>query len=247
MDGILTIVDVGAANGYLDENWNANIRLITFEPDPRSALNSVNSDNTHNMVFNAALGSIEGVKKLNLMRKKEVSSFLEPNRKYLDLFPDYERWDIVDEISLNVKTLDSLKDRIGDIDFIKLDTQGTELDILKGSNKSLDCCLALEVEVEFLELYTGQPLFGDICSFLSQKGFEFYDFLTEYRYGRKKLNRKGQLAFADALFLRAPENVFERFGKNTDKINKYLTICEHFGKNDLVEVVCDYRKKRHDN
>jgi|SaaInlStandDraft_3_1057020.scaffolds.fasta_scaffold12874_3 FkbM family methyltransferase len=247
MNNVLTIVDVGAANGYLTANWDSKVRLITFEPDPRSALDLEGPVNTHgDMVFNTALGSIEETKKLNLMRKKEVSSFLEPNRQYLNLFPDSERWDIVDKISLSVKSLDSLKKKIGNIDFIKLDTQGTELDILKGASKSLDCCLALEIEVEFLELYTGQPLFGDICNFLSHKGFEFYDFLTEYRYGRRKLDRKGQLAFADALFMRTPENIFDCFGKNPDKINKYLTICEHFGKTDLAEIVYDYKKCHND-
>jgi hypothetical protein len=194
------------------------------------------------LIFNTALGSVKGEKKLYLMRKKEVSSFFKPNRQYLDLFPDSERWDIIDSLSLNIKSLDDLKEEIGDIDFIKLDTQGTELDILMGANKSLSSCLALEVEVEFLELYHEQPLFGDVCKFLSKQGFEFYDFLTEYRYGRKELNRKGQLAFADALFIRPPEDVFTRFGGNIGKINKYITICEHFGKHDLVEVICDHQK-----
>lgn len=104
----------------------------------------------------------------------------------------------------------------------------------------LETTLGVESEVEFLELYENQPLFGDVCKFMNDNGFEFYDFVVEYRYGRKELNRKGQLAFADALFLRTPEWVCENYlNKVIDeyKVWNYIKICTVYNKLDLIEVV----------
>lgn len=79
-------------------------------------------------------------------------------------------------------------------------------------------------------------MFGDVCQYLSNEGFEFYDFITEYRYGRKELNRKGQLAFADALFLRTPEYVHKFL---PSAATKYLYVCAAYNKYDLIEVSKD--------
>ena len=46
--------------------------------------------------------------------------------------------------------------------YIKIDTQGSELDILKGSTNSIRFALALQIEVEFEALYADQPLFPQI-------------------------------------------------------------------------------------
>ena len=54
-------------------------------------------------------------------------------------------------------------------DLIKLDTQGSELDILKSlSSKQLDEVIYIEIEAEFIELYKNQPLFRDIDLYLSK-------------------------------------------------------------------------------
>jgi len=71
----------------------------------------------------------------------------------------------------------------GDLDFIKLDTQGSELDILKGSDKILRSPLiGLEIEMEFISLYKDQPLFGDVVNFLGSKNFQFIDFIHLQRW-----------------------------------------------------------------
>lgn len=225
----LRILDIGAANFKIDDRWinlNHIIEPILFEPDPRSYKRLKESGFE---VYNSALGNEEGIKTLNLTQKPACSSFLEPNMAYLSNFPDSERWHIVDRIGVNSKKLDSFD---LNVDFIKIDTQGTELEILKGGVKTLRKVLGLELEVSFIDIYKNQPLFGDVCSFLSEYGFEFYDFAVEYRYGRMDLNRKGQLAFADALFLRNPENLLET---NRNKISVYKTIAKAYGKEDLIQ------------
>ena len=227
----LSILDIGAANFKMDDRWcflGQEIETILFEPDLRSYKELLK---TGKKVYNYALGSSSQKLKLNMTRKPECSSILTPNMHYLAKFPQKERWDIIDKIDIEIKPLDYFK---LDVDFIKLEVQGFELEILKGATSTLEKVLGLEVEVSFVEIYKNQPLFGDLCQFLTKLGFEFIDFITEYRYGRKELNRKGQLAFADALFLRSPENIIDT---NINKTNNYMTIAKAFSKEDLIHAL----------
>lgn len=144
----IVIVDVGAANGFNSQAWTKYkdfLKIVMFEPDQRSFQNILKSEKC--MIFNSALGEKQGQKKLNLTRKPEVSSFYEPNRKYLDLFPNKSRWDILNVIDIKTEPLDFFFEEIGVMDFIKLDTQGSELEILRGAKQILKGCLGIEVEV----------------------------------------------------------------------------------------------------
>lgn len=239
----IRILDVGSANQRFSGGLSniQNKYIIGFEPDKRT-LNNVLQEN--GKVLPVALSGTNDRRALYLTRKPECSSFYKPNRSYLDLFPNKGRWDIVGEEVFECHTLNSLKNEIGNPDFIKIDTQGSELEILEGGvGEVLDSLLGIECEVEFISIYNDQPLFGDVCKFLKTQGFEFYDFVTEYRYGRKNLDRSGQLAFADALFLRTPEYMFKKFKQgfySMDKIEKYQIIVNSYGKYDLSEVLGEY-------
>lgn len=224
----IILADIGAANYSIDSRWlglKHELDVILFEPDQRSCQELINQGFT---TYPHALYKEAEKKTLYLTKKPQCSSFYKPNMSFLGNFPDAERWNITDEVELDVIALDSLN---LNIDFIKIDTQGSELDILKGAVETLKRVLGAELEVSFSEIYTSQPLFGEVCAFMKSQGFEFYEFPTEYRYGRKKLDRLGQLAFADALFLRTPENIIKT---NPEKIEKYNTIAKAYGKEDIL-------------
>ena len=65
---------------------------------------------------------------------------------------------------------------IDDIDFIKIDVQGAELPVLQNARRALSGAVVVQVEVEFVELYQGQPLFADVDLFLRAQGFQFHTF-----------------------------------------------------------------------
>lgn len=237
------LLDIGAANQRFSEALNSikSKYIISFEPDERSVDSQACSGS--GLVYPYALAGKEEFRTFYLTRKPECSSLYKPNRAYVDLLPDSARWDIVKQERVFCKTLNSFSDEISDIDFINIDVQGAEYEILQAGNLILEKCLGLEVEVEFIEIYKNQPLFGDVLSLLAVNGFEFYEFVTEYRYGRKELNRKGQLAFADALFLRTPEYVFDMYRKklwNVAKVNKYKKLVCAYGKDDLSDAFDEY-------
>ena len=235
----ISLLDVGAADGA-DDRWSLFRRYIDYfgvEPDARSANSVLNTDSKSDYhsesLITRALWHSPGEVTLNLCRKPMVSSIYEPNRIFLDLFPDAMRNDIVDNVKLLCETVDNIaKESETDFDVIKLDVQGAELDVLRGATSALRTAIAIEIEVEFCEIYKGQPLFDQIFSYLREHGFEFIDFLFIYRWSPDQFNGIGQSTFADALFMPAPETISK--SRDEDAIRKYAVVCTIYERGDLL-------------
>ncbi len=205
----LRLVDVGAADG-LSKRWRPIARaldVIAFEPDARSDAQT-SADGARTTVVPKAAAETERESKLWLTRKPRCSSLLHPNADVIDRFPDAERYGVVDEAMVACTSVDAaLKSLHGSthFDFIKIDTQGTELDVLRGASEGLRTCLGIETEVEFLPLYEGAAPFRDIDAFVSEHGLELYDLRRTY-FRRKDatsaIQKRGQLVFGDALYFR---------------------------------------------
>ena len=97
-------------------------------------------------------------------------------------------------------------------DILSLDVQGMEYEVLQGAKKVLKSnVLAIITEIEFLPLYKGQKLFGDIFSLLKDKGFHFVKFLkiAEFSPYRAAIGLRGEgfQSWGDALFFRKIEDI----------------------------------------
>nr|WP_315425011.1 FkbM family methyltransferase [uncultured Pedobacter sp.] len=66
-------------------------------------------------------------------------------------------------------------------DFIKIDTQGFELEILKGAAKTLQSAKAVLLEVSFLNIYKGAPLAYEVIAFMEKNSFVVYDICSLMR------------------------------------------------------------------
>lgn len=102
---------------------------------------------------------------------KFTSSLYKPNAAVLSMFENLgELSQVVQESRVQTRRLDDLPE-VAECDWLLLDVQGAELDVLRGAEKLLSNVLVVETEVELLPLYEGQPMFGDVDCFLRQRGF----------------------------------------------------------------------------
>ncbi|WP_053068398.1 FkbM family methyltransferase [Synechococcus sp. GFB01] len=138
-----------------------------------------------------------------------TSSLYTPARATIDLFPALgELMQVEKRVPLRTRRLDDLEEA-RPADFLKLDVQGAEGMVLEHATETLKDVAVLQSEVEFVELYEGQPLFADVDALLRRQGFCFLRFA--YTMGRpfRPLQLAAnpnaaisQLLWADAIYVR---------------------------------------------
>ena len=210
----LVLVDVGARGG-LRNNWvpaRRHLTLIGFEPDPRECRQlqeRAKAAGNGDLFYNTALHNRRGPVTLYLARDRGLSSIFKPDRGFLDTFPEADRFDTTEVQEMQADTLDSVlaAGGVSDVDFIKADTQGSELHVLEGAAGLLAASVVgVEVEVEFSPIYIGQPLFADVDQFMRARGFHLFDLRPCYwkrTAGRAVGGPRGQMIWADALYCRS--------------------------------------------
>lgn len=206
----VVLVDVGARDG-IDSRWkpfHQHLDVIAFEPDPFECERLNRSNWPYPIKFMPlALGATDGEKvTLNICKNPGCSSLLRPNLALCRDFPYGQQMEVVGQHHMTLSRLDSVCSVQPDV--IKVDTQGTELDILRGAGALLDHTMAVELEVEFAPQYEGQPLFGDIDSYMRQRGFMLRGLRRSYWRNAADYAHAhgGQLIHGDALYLR-PERM----------------------------------------
>jgi FkbM family methyltransferase len=85
---------------------------------------------------------------------------------------------------------------IDQIDIIKLDLQGGEMDALKGAGDMVATAMIVFIEVCFLRIYEDSALFSDLDMFLRSKGFDLYQV-----YDLVRSPSDGRLLHGDAMFV----------------------------------------------
>ena len=150
------VVDVGAHNGSSIERFNSllnNPKIYSFEANPNLASSLVERyKGSKIQVFNMAVGHTKGRLQFNVHKTSTgSSSFLDfnPTQKFSTRRELNEQ--TVEKIIVEVTTLDlnfyTEEFNRKDIDYLKIDTQGTELDVLRGARNLLE-----NQKIKFIEL-----------------------------------------------------------------------------------------------
>lgn len=130
-----------------------------------------------NIILNAAgLGAEEGVLKLNHFEQDQMCSFLPLDNGQRN---PYAGEAVVNSSEVPVWTLDEYakKHSLGAIDLLKIDTQGYDLQVLKGADALLTAGKVsfIMLEINFIPLYVGQPAFFELDAFLNKRGYALVD------------------------------------------------------------------------
>jgi FkbM family methyltransferase len=111
---------------------------------------------------------------LHCCKNPGCSSLRIPNNVLLKRYPGIRDWfEVTKTIHVKPKAISEVvrEQRIEIPDTVKIDIQGCEYEALRGFGDLLSGISAVECEVQFLPVYEGQHLFGDICELLGSKGF----------------------------------------------------------------------------
>lgn len=185
----LTVVDGGARGGLRElRRLHSRVDLHAFEPEPEAcrALSALKGYRSVHPVP-AALSSRPGRAVLHVARKPSMSSLLEPDlaayRRHFGRMADYPAWaraiETVQHVEVDATTLDEWSRGAHHpwVHYLKLDTQGTELEVLRGARTLLTDARVSVVrcEVAFLPVYTSQVLFPQLTRFLKDEGYGLVD------------------------------------------------------------------------
>jgi FkbM family methyltransferase len=197
----ITIFDVGANVGQTIQRLRETFpepTIHAFEPgsDAFDALRERYFKMQSIDINNIALGDLPGNKEFIENTLSDMSSFLEP---------DEECWGTIKQRRrVEVTTIDQYcKERgIDKIDILKSDTQGFDLEVLKGAAHLLarHGIHLIYLEINFGRLYKKSARLDEIYAFLSEYGFDLVSFYKIYYIN-------GLAKWTDALFVNPQYNV----------------------------------------
>lgn len=192
-----------------------HLTIHGFDADP-DACSEANANlkarqvNWHEKHIPLALWNSVGKSTLYITKFPGCSSLYPPSESYIERFVgNSEMIKLVSTVEVETTTLDAFcqSEGVNEIDFIQLDVQGAELGVLEGASSILErSTLAIITEIEFTELYTGQPLFGDLDVHLRRQGFTLFDLGNMERDIRRmplaSSAHHGALIWSDAFYFR---------------------------------------------
>ncbi|MCQ4314775.1 FkbM family methyltransferase [Stutzerimonas zhaodongensis] len=195
----IVVVDVGCrwgfAERFLCEKCQSTFKIFGFDPDAAECarLQASYSHLPHGYVTCVPIGLAGSPGQRNLYVTKEPAcSSLHPPIQYLaEKYPALDCIGLQEIHTVDVTTLDlwAYKNNLQAIDYIKIDTQGSELEILKGGDSLIKTIRCIDIEVEFNPIYEGQTLFGETDTYLRSKGFVLWRLsnLVHYSLGGQQL------------------------------------------------------------
>ncbi len=175
------VLDIGGNKGqyydYLRHHVGYDGHIITFEPLAKNCEILAERERLDDKwrVFPIALGAVDEEKTINIMNYNTFSSFLTPTSSNTSEFDELNRVVAVENVS--VKTLDSIWNEIfhgcSNVGvYMKIDTQGYDIEVIKGALNSLQFICAMQVEASVIGIYDGIPPMFELIEYIRKYGYE---------------------------------------------------------------------------
>ena len=172
---LTAIVDVGANPIDGDPPYKAMLaaglcEVTGFEPQAHALAKLEQNKGPRERYLPYALG--DGTQRtLHVCKLEGMTSLLEPDPAHLALFNLFPIWgQVKEQIPVTTRKLDHVTE-IAALDFLKMDVQGGERDVLAHGRAKLKDTVAIQTEVSFVPLYKDQPSLGEMDLMLRELGF----------------------------------------------------------------------------
>ncbi|HEX5127853.1 MAG TPA: FkbM family methyltransferase [Rhodocyclaceae bacterium] len=175
------VFDVGANNGQFRDFLRYEVdyqgTIISFEamPDYVERLRDRARQDEHWLIEGYALGSKSGTASFNVMAESQFSSFLQPDHSAVQRFQDTNT--VQRTVEVRVKTLAEVMPELKrkfemHSAYLKMDTQGFDLEVVRGAGPHIRDFLALQTEASVKPIYAGMPSYDVVIKTLEAEGFE---------------------------------------------------------------------------
>ncbi|MEC4880129.1 MAG: FkbM family methyltransferase [Scytonema sp. PMC 1070.18] len=176
------VIDVGANVGAYAEGirkMGYKGHILSFEPHPH-VFATLEKNSQHDplwRVYDFALGRTDSYATLNLNMYSALSSFLVPKVHIPKT---------VESCEVKISPLDSVLDEILTLVpepriFLKMDTQGYDMEVVQGASKTLDKVLCLQSEISMYANYDNIPSYLDALKYYESLGFQLIDLFVANR------------------------------------------------------------------
>lgn len=177
----ITALDVGAQGGFNSDNffpnqYNQYFQSILVEPIKDEA----NKFKEQKFVINKGLWSNKEKKNLYVLDNRlGSSSMYMPNEEAFDLHrikkKDFQNYKVTRTIQIDCDTISNQLSELNIkmLDYLKIDTQGAELEILKGIGSFRP--LFLKIEAHFFSIYKNTPSWHELVNFLYEMNYVLID------------------------------------------------------------------------
>lgn len=190
------VLDVGAHVGeyrnFLRNEIGYTGWIVSFEPVRTSVatLKELAKTDDRWIVCGFALGSENRTKQINVMRFDGLSSFLNPNNHETEQFRELNVIDHTETVEVRTlhsamesltrshpSAFTSIKDSFEPNEgrqniFLKMDTQGFDLEVIKGAGDAISRIAGLQTELSILPIYEGIPVYQHALGELEHMGYD---------------------------------------------------------------------------
>lgn len=189
------VIDVGANEGQFGlfmRSLGFSGDIYSFEPvaGAYKSLSAIAENDKRWFVFNYALGAQSGESFINVSEFSVFSSILNINEYALEKWSNSKT---VHQQKITIKTLDECAaegvfNRGGRFFFLKMDTQGYDLEVFKGARTILPNINCMLSELSLIHIYEGMPSFAESLTAFEGAGFSVSGFYPITRNKNTSLN-----------------------------------------------------------
>lgn len=223
----ISLLEIGSRYG-LTSHWSPllnlkNLHLEGIEPDKKEATALMKQKKIpYKKIYTETIYHKKDKINLFITNVLGCTSIYEPNMSELKYYPEHKDFVVRKKIKVNAKPLDLVIPKEKSFDFINMDVQGAEWNVIKGARRIFKNVIGVTLESHFFEYYKNEKLFSEVNN-LMKKDFRLLKLIT--------VLMGGELShIEDAVYIKRHDLI-----KNREDLIKRILFSVLFNRKEHVE------------